>query len=277
MAPQAEASSHAKSKKRSLSSSKKESQESKSPAEFFAEHQAIAGFDNLGKSLYTTVRELVENALDACEAIQQLPDVHIHIQEYNVDEFNRLRTSDIALTGQEECSSSRKDATGGDRAAVAAAGPTAVVVPSSPRSPSIVVDAELYKAKSPKKRKRDKEEGETEDKGPAEGVDDDGTPNTKSTNNHNKKRQTLTPNNKASSMQYFLVTVSDNGCGMEHAAIPNLFGRVLSGRWTRHMPGPMVMTALMLSIVMSLMMACIVLLDNGAPCFILPSFFFGDR
>jgi DNA topoisomerase VI subunit B len=234
MAPQEAASSHAKRKKR-LSSSKKESQESKSPAEFFAEHQAIAGFDNLGKSLYTTVRELVENALDACESIQQLPNVHIHIHEYNVDEFNRLQTSDIALNGQEECASLRKDAaSGGDRAALpSAAGPT-VLVPSSPRSPSIVVvDEELFKAKSPKKRKRDKEEGEAGDKGPAEGVDD-GTPNIKSTNHNNKKRQ-LTPNNKAaSSMQYFLVTVSDNGCGMEHAAIPNLFGRVLSGRWTRH-------------------------------------------
>jgi DNA topoisomerase VI subunit B len=239
MAPQEAASSHAKSKKRSLSSSKKESQESKSPAEFFAEHQAIAGFDNLGKSLYTTVRELVENALDACESIQQLPNVHIHIQEYNVDEFNRLQTSDIVLNGQEECSLLRKNATGGDRATVAVApGPT-VLVPSSPRSPSIVVvDEELFKAKSPKKRKRDKEEGEAGDKGPAEGVDD-GAPNIKSTNHNNKKRQ-LTPNNKAaSSMQYFLVTVSDNGCGMEHAAIPNLFGRVLSGRWTRHCaPGP---------------------------------------
>jgi DNA topoisomerase-6 subunit B len=32
----------------------------KSPAEFFAENQNIAGFDNPGKSMYTTVREFVE-------------------------------------------------------------------------------------------------------------------------------------------------------------------------------------------------------------------------
>ena len=40
---------------------KQEIQVSKSPAEFFAENQAIAGFDNLGKSLFTTIRELIEN------------------------------------------------------------------------------------------------------------------------------------------------------------------------------------------------------------------------
>ena len=34
-----------------------EVQLSKSPAEFFAENQAIAGFDNMGKSLYTSIRE----------------------------------------------------------------------------------------------------------------------------------------------------------------------------------------------------------------------------
>eukprot|EP01051_Picozoa_sp_SAG22_P005186 SAG22_NODE_301_length_12744_cov_19.648189_4_plen_82_part_00 len=38
----------------------------RSPAEFFAENKNIAGFDNPGKSLYTTIRELVENG--ACQA-----------------------------------------------------------------------------------------------------------------------------------------------------------------------------------------------------------------
>ncbi|XP_042391448.1 DNA topoisomerase 6 subunit B-like isoform X2 [Zingiber officinale] len=49
----------------------------KSPAEFFAENKNIAGFDNPGKSLYTTIRELVENALDSAEAISQLPDIEL--------------------------------------------------------------------------------------------------------------------------------------------------------------------------------------------------------
>lgn len=48
---------------------------SKSPAEFFSENQNIAGFDNAGKSLYTTIREFVENSLDAAEACHALPEV----------------------------------------------------------------------------------------------------------------------------------------------------------------------------------------------------------
>ena len=39
--------------------------ERKSPAEFFAEQKTIAGFDNPGKSLYTTMREPLENGLDS--------------------------------------------------------------------------------------------------------------------------------------------------------------------------------------------------------------------
>jgi DNA topoisomerase-6 subunit B len=40
-------------------------------------HQNIAGFDNPGKSLYTTMREFVENGLDAAEAIKKLPEIEI--------------------------------------------------------------------------------------------------------------------------------------------------------------------------------------------------------
>ena len=85
--------------------------EQKSPAEFFAENKNIAGFDNVrflrmhptcctfslsdvlsiglervllmcaqpGKCLYTTVRELVENSLDAAESIGLLPDIDIEM------------------------------------------------------------------------------------------------------------------------------------------------------------------------------------------------------
>lgn len=44
-----------------------EVQRQKSPAEFFADNQAIAGFDNYGKSLYTSIRELIENSLVSFE------------------------------------------------------------------------------------------------------------------------------------------------------------------------------------------------------------------
>ncbi|CAM6127753.1 unnamed protein product [Calypogeia fissa] len=54
----------------------------KSPAEFFSENKNIAGFDNPGKSLYTTVRELVENSLDSAESIAELPAIEVTIEEY---------------------------------------------------------------------------------------------------------------------------------------------------------------------------------------------------
>lgn len=70
---------------------KNEIQVSKSPAEFFAENQSIAGFDNMGKSLYTTVRELVENSLDACESANILPDIVLKIEEMDQKVFNQVR------------------------------------------------------------------------------------------------------------------------------------------------------------------------------------------
>ncbi|KAL3938206.1 MAG: hypothetical protein SGARI_001832, partial [Bacillariaceae sp.] len=68
-----------------------EVQVQKSPAEFFADNQAIAGFDNLGKSLYTSIRELMENSLDACESIGVLPTISVSIEELNQKEFNKIR------------------------------------------------------------------------------------------------------------------------------------------------------------------------------------------
>jgi DNA topoisomerase VI subunit B len=51
-------------KKGDSAGARRESVAQKSAAEFFAEHQQIAGFDNAGKSLFTTIREFVENSLD---------------------------------------------------------------------------------------------------------------------------------------------------------------------------------------------------------------------
>ncbi|KAL0240819.1 hypothetical protein GEMRC1_006055 [Eukaryota sp. GEM-RC1] len=62
----------------------------KSPAEFFAENKNIAGFDNPGKSLYTTIREFVENSLDAAESVPALPQVDVTIEEVSQHELNTL-------------------------------------------------------------------------------------------------------------------------------------------------------------------------------------------
>lgn len=62
----------------------------KSPAEFFAENKNIAGFDNPGKSLYTTIRELVENGLDAAEAVDTLPDIEVVVERITKNRFRSM-------------------------------------------------------------------------------------------------------------------------------------------------------------------------------------------
>lgn len=47
-----------------------------------------------GKSLYTTIRELVENSLDAAESIGALPLVALTIEEFTEAEFNEHRGMD---------------------------------------------------------------------------------------------------------------------------------------------------------------------------------------
>ncbi|GAB2303750.1 DNA topoisomerase 6 subunit B [Dionaea muscipula] len=69
---------------------KESSLKQKSPAEFFAENKNIAGFDNPGKCLYTTVRELVENSLDSAESISELPVVEVTIEEIGKSKFNSM-------------------------------------------------------------------------------------------------------------------------------------------------------------------------------------------
>ena len=71
-----------------MKTSKGEKVNQQSAAEFFSEHQQIAGFDNPGKSLYTTIRELVENSLDASESIHVLPEIKVKVVEYNEEEHN---------------------------------------------------------------------------------------------------------------------------------------------------------------------------------------------
>ena len=72
------------------SNGKKETLSKKSAAEFFSEHQQIAGFDNPGKSLFTTIREFVENSLDAAESMHVLPEIELSVEEFSEAEHNEL-------------------------------------------------------------------------------------------------------------------------------------------------------------------------------------------
>lgn len=56
-----------------------------SPSEFFYKNRDLAGFSNPTRSLYTAVREFVENALDACDQQGILPDVHLIIKAVDTE------------------------------------------------------------------------------------------------------------------------------------------------------------------------------------------------
>ncbi len=56
-----------------------------------------AGFDNPGKALYTTLREFVENALDAAEDISVLPSIDILVYGPRLSVCNARREHVPAL------------------------------------------------------------------------------------------------------------------------------------------------------------------------------------
>ncbi|MCX8170330.1 MAG: DNA topoisomerase VI subunit B, partial [Candidatus Methanomethyliaceae archaeon] len=67
-----------------------------SVADFFYKNREIAGFDNPVRASYTIVRELVENALDACEQYSILPDIRVKL----IDEggsIYRLKVEDNGI------------------------------------------------------------------------------------------------------------------------------------------------------------------------------------
>ena len=210
---------------------------SKSPAEFFAEHQNIAGFDNVrptnaspmqtaalpcctshhsppltvslllsrllslqaGKSLYTTIREFVENSLDAAESINALPDISVTLERLDATTFNGLR----GITAH-----TRKDASlyTADRPLKAAASKKKSADPVKPRFSSLVNDDDddydpLAPSTAPSSSSATSASAFTEEK---EGEAD------------------------AKGRQFFRVRCRDNGGGMAHASIPSMLGVVLS-------------------------------------------------
>jgi len=56
------------------------SQRDISVSEFFAKNRHLLGFDNPRKALLTTIKEAVDNSLDACEEAGILPEIWVHIQ-----------------------------------------------------------------------------------------------------------------------------------------------------------------------------------------------------
>jgi len=75
----------------------KESYRGLSAAEFFYRNREIAGFSNPSRALYQTVRELVENALDATELHGILPDLKVFIELDERPERVKVRVEDNGI------------------------------------------------------------------------------------------------------------------------------------------------------------------------------------
>ncbi|EQD33230.1 DNA topoisomerase VI, subunit B, partial [mine drainage metagenome] len=71
--------------KRTLAEELASRQRSISVAEFFERNRQILGFDNPQRALLTTVKEAVDNALDATEEARVLPDVLVEIRKAGED------------------------------------------------------------------------------------------------------------------------------------------------------------------------------------------------
>ncbi|NOY29631.1 MAG: DNA topoisomerase VI subunit B [Planctomycetes bacterium] len=63
------------------------SQRDISVSEFFAKNRHLLGFDNPRKALLTTVKEAVDNSLDACEEAGILPEIWVHIEQTGSDRY----------------------------------------------------------------------------------------------------------------------------------------------------------------------------------------------
>lgn len=66
--------------RRATAESMAASQRDISVSEFFAKNRHLLGFDNPRKALLTTIKEAVDNSLDACEEAGILPEIWVHIE-----------------------------------------------------------------------------------------------------------------------------------------------------------------------------------------------------
>ena len=76
-----------KTTRRATAESMAASQRDISISEFFAKNRHLLGFDNPRKALLTTLKEAVDNSLDACEEAGILPEIWVRITETSANHF----------------------------------------------------------------------------------------------------------------------------------------------------------------------------------------------
>ncbi|OYT44222.1 hypothetical protein B6U84_04510, partial [Candidatus Bathyarchaeota archaeon ex4484_40] len=70
-----------------------------SPADFFYRNREIVGFTNPTRAIFSAIRELVENSLDAAEAIQVPPDIYIRLSQDEESKGSRIYTLRVEDNG----------------------------------------------------------------------------------------------------------------------------------------------------------------------------------
>ncbi len=74
-------------RRRATAQSMAASQRDISVSEFFAKNRHLLGFDNPRKALLTTIKEAVDNSLDACEEAGILPEIWVHVEQTGPNRF----------------------------------------------------------------------------------------------------------------------------------------------------------------------------------------------
>jgi len=80
-APPAEAPAPARPKRRATAEQMAAKQREISISEFFTKNRHLLGFDNASKALLTTIKEAVDNSLDACEEAGILPEITVEVRD----------------------------------------------------------------------------------------------------------------------------------------------------------------------------------------------------
>lgn len=208
----------------------------KSPAQFFADNKNIAGFDNAGKSLYTTIRELVENALDAAEAVPVPPNINVAIEALSAASFRDLvglgratARTDLGLfatpvTAKERRAAAKEAKEAAKEAARVAKASTAAASAAAAAGLPMVVDPAVPAGASlPLVTGNVSQEGN----GTAVGAPDEAI--AVATSAGVGGVATPIPRGRPGETGVFRITVEDNGTGMPHEEVPSMMGVVLAG------------------------------------------------
>jgi DNA topoisomerase VI subunit B len=71
--------------RRATAESMAQKQREISVSEFFVKNRHLLGFDNPSKALLTTIKEAVDNSLDACEEAGILPELHLEVHDLGLE------------------------------------------------------------------------------------------------------------------------------------------------------------------------------------------------